>query len=114
MEARMGDIFELIENHLKKIKRNELLPAGIVFVGGGANIVGLEESSKSFLKLPSRIGTTEMFGTTKTKLRNPAWFTALGLLTFSKESEGYVEGSFSNAWKDAKNAVKSWAKQLMP
>src|SRR3989344_8073494 len=32
IEARLSDIFELIENHLKKIKRSELLPAGIVFV----------------------------------------------------------------------------------
>ncbi|HEV7423560.1 MAG TPA: cell division protein FtsA, partial [Candidatus Paceibacterota bacterium] len=33
IEARLSDIFELIENHLKKIKRSELLPAGIIFVG---------------------------------------------------------------------------------
>ncbi|KKP98059.1 MAG: cell division protein FtsA, nonfunctional, partial [Candidatus Nomurabacteria bacterium GW2011_GWA1_36_15] len=36
VEARLFDIFELIENHLKKIKRNELLPAGVVFIGGSA------------------------------------------------------------------------------
>jgi cell division protein FtsA len=29
IEARLSDIFELIERYLKKIKRNELLPAGI-------------------------------------------------------------------------------------
>ncbi|OGI86256.1 hypothetical protein A3A01_02025, partial [Candidatus Nomurabacteria bacterium RIFCSPLOWO2_01_FULL_39_17] len=77
IEARLSDIFELIENHLKKIKRAELLPAGIAFIGGGANIKGLEEFSKSALKLPSRIGTCEIFGNTKTKLRDPAWFVAL-------------------------------------
>jgi len=114
MEARMGDMFELIENHLKKIKRSELLPAGVVWIGGGAGIANLEESSRVALNLPSRIGTTEMFGANKTKLRDPSWFIALGLLVFSKENEGYVEGSLSNAWKDAKNTIKSWTKQLMP
>ncbi|OGJ11909.1 hypothetical protein A2467_00675, partial [Candidatus Nomurabacteria bacterium RIFOXYC2_FULL_36_8] len=39
IEARLGDIFELVENHLKRIKRSELLPAGVVITGGGANIV---------------------------------------------------------------------------
>lgn len=114
IEARLTDIFEGAENYLKKIKRNELLPAGVVFVGGGANTHDIEELSKSILKLPSKVGTTEMFGAAKTKLRDPAWFTALGLVTGSRDSEGYVEGSFSNLVKDAKNSLKSMVKQLMP
>ncbi|MBY0376757.1 hypothetical protein K2P96_02170, partial [Patescibacteria group bacterium] len=62
IEARLSDIFELIENHLKKIKRSGLLPAGAVFVGGGANTPLLLEFSKTALNLPSAIGSTEMFG----------------------------------------------------
>jgi len=114
IDARLIDIFELVENHLKKIKRNELLPAGIVFVGGGANIRGIEELSKNFLKLPSKVGTTEMFGTMKTKLKDPSWFTVLGLLIASKNKEIYKEGSFSNLVSDLKQALKSSLKQLMP
>ena len=114
IEARLSDIFETIENHLKKIKRSELLPAGIVFVGGGANIGGLEELSKKELNLPSKIGTTEIFGNVKTKLRDPSWFVALGLLIHSKTGEGYIEGSFANMLKDVKNTLKSSLKQLMP
>lgn len=112
--ARLSDIFELIGNHLKKIKRNELLPAGIVFVGGGAKTFGLEELSKMELKLPSKIGTTEIFGTAKTKLRDPSWFVALGLLVSSKNNEGYVEDTFSHFIKDFKNRLKVGLKQLMP
>ncbi len=114
IEARLTDIFELVENHLKKIKRNELLPAGIVFVGGGANTRGIEELSKNYLKLPSKVGNTEMFGTMKTKLKDPAWFTVLGLLLNSRNKEAYKEGSFSNFMKDIKSALKSSLKQLMP
>ncbi len=114
IEARLGDIFELIENHLKKIKRAELLPAGIVFVGGGANITGLAEFSKDTLHLPSAIGSSELFGNTKTKLRDPSWFTAIGLLLSGKETSGYSEGSFLNVFRDIKNSVKSSLKQLMP
>lgn len=114
IEARLSDMFELIENHLKKIKRNELLPAGIVFIGGGANTPRLEELSKSILKLPSKIGTTEMFGNLKTKLRDSSWFVALGLILHNKNGESYVQGSFLNMLKDAKNSLKSSLKQLMP
>ncbi len=114
IEARLGDIFELIENHLKKIKRNELLPAGVVFIGGGANVTGLEEFSKSALKLPSRIGSTDMFGGIKTKLRDPSYFVALGLIISQEDNSGYNEGSFSNLFKDLKHSIKSSLKQLMP
>lgn len=114
IEARFGDIFELIENHLRKIKRSELLPAGVIFIGGGANTLRIEEMSKSFLKLPSKVGTTDIFGNIKTKLRDPSWFTVLGLLYHNKESEIYSDSSFSNVFKDIKNAIKQGIKQLKP
>ncbi len=114
IDARLSDIFELIENHLKKIKRNELLPAGVVFTGGGASTSGLSELSKSVLKLPASIGTTEIFGTIKTKLRDSSWFTALGLVISGRDNGGYLEGSFKNLFKDLKNTIKSSVKQLMP
>ena len=114
IEARLSDIFELIENYLKKIKRNQLLPAGIIFIGGGANILELERLSKSFLKLPSKIGATEFFGNIKTKLRDPSYFVVLGLVLSSQDENKYSEGSFSNLFNDLKSSVKSIIKQLMP
>lgn len=114
IDARLSDIFELIENHLKKIKRNGLLPAGIVFVGGGANIKGLEELSRSVLKLPSSLGTTEIFNNSKTKLRDSSWFTALGLITSGRDNNSHTEGSLANLLKDLKSTIKSSIKQLMP
>lgn len=114
IEARLTDIFELIEEHLKKIKRNGLLPAGIVFVGGGANIRGLEECAKEVLRLPASLGTTEMFSNSKTKLRDSAWFTALGLIMSEEGNENYGEGSLPGLFKDLKNVLSSSIKQLMP
>ena len=114
IDARLSDIFELIEKHLKKIKRDGLLPAGIIFIGGGANIPKLEELSKSILRLPSTVGTTDIFGSAKTKLRDTSWFTAIGLLSYKKTNIGYTEGTFPNLFKDLKHSIKSFVKQLMP
>ncbi len=114
IEARLCDIFESIENHLKKIKRAELLPAGVVFAGGGSNISKLVEMSKSTLKLPTSLGTTDIFGNAKTKLRDPAWFTAISLLIAGKDSDGYSENSIGGLFKNIKSIVKSTIKQLMP
>ena len=115
IEARLTDIFELIDNHLKKIRRSGLLPAGVVFVGGGAGIVGLPEFSKSILKLHASQGSTEIFGVSKTKLRDSSWFTVLGAVFYGRDNNnGTAEGSFKNLFRDLKNTIKSSIKQLMP
>ena len=110
IEARLSDIFELIENHLKKIKRNELLPAGIVLVGGGAGARGIEEKARATLKLPVSLGSAEFLGNAKTKLRDSSWFTTLGLLGVDNSSLGSLKSLF----KDFKTAIKSSIKQLLP
>jgi len=85
-----------------------------VFVGGGANTPLLAELSKSILKLPSNVGAIEIFGNTKTKLRDPSYFTAIGLLYSGKNNDNYSNSSLGNLFKDLKNTIKSSLKQLMP
>lgn len=115
VEARLSDIFELIDNHFKKIKRSELLPAGVVFIGGGSNIPNLVEYAKTALNLPAEIGSTEIFGNAKTKLRDTSWFTALGLLQSDSGDMSYgPEKSFRGSWKSLKNSLKSTLRQLLP
>lgn len=113
INARLEDIFELIENHLKKIKRNELLPGGIIFSGGGSSTINLLELSKNILKLPSTLAKTEMFGNAKTKLKDNNYFGALGLL-FKGQEKVYEEGSFASFFNDLKNTIKSNIKQFLP
>ncbi|MES2416204.1 MAG: cell division protein FtsA [Patescibacteria group bacterium] len=115
IEARLTDIFELIENHLKRIKRNGLLPAGIIFTGGGSAIPMLENLSKETLNLPSKVGNSEIFGATKTKVRDSSWFVAFGLCMSSKNPLMYGKSDNIPAFmKDIKNGVRSMFKQLLP
>ncbi|MCX6758066.1 MAG: cell division protein FtsA [Candidatus Nomurabacteria bacterium] len=117
IEARLSDIFELIENHLKKIKRNGLLPAGIIFTGGGSasSAPMLEKLSKGVLGLPSRVGGSEIFANTKTKVRDSAWFVALGLcMSGQNSSNNEPHSSLQGFVKDIKGNIKSMFKQLLP
>ena len=69
ISARLSDIFELIDLHLKKINRNGLLPAGIVITGGGSNVDSITEQAKNLLKLPSRIAELSVESLAKTQIK---------------------------------------------
>src|SRR3989339_1392109 len=42
-EARVSEIFELVDRELQKIDRSGMLPAGVVLTGGGAKLAGILE-----------------------------------------------------------------------
>lgn len=60
IEARLSDIFELIDKYFKKIGRSGLLPAGAILIGGGAYSPQIEAVAKTMLKIPVRLGTIDM------------------------------------------------------
>lgn len=109
INARLDDIYDLIDRYLKKMKRSELLPAGIILVGGGAMQSGIEERTKDALRLPARIGFTEFFIQSKNKWRDASWASAYGLILYSFNRTDDTE---------KKSTLKEWwtrlFKQLMP
>lgn len=112
IHARLSDMFELIENHLKKIGRNGLLPAGIFITGGGGSISSIEEIAKTSLRLPSRIASLSL--AEKGKVKDSTWAVAYGLcmLGFSKE-EKQVFG-VKNTMSQGVEKVLSWIKKFLP
>ncbi len=116
IEARLSDIFELVNNHLKRIRRSELLPAGVIITGGGSHINHIEEIGKSQLKLPCRVGPVDTTFSTKFKVRDSSWYTALGLALSSgeKSSNTDIENSIGDNIKQVKGFFKSLLSQLLP
>ncbi|MCD5397225.1 MAG: cell division protein FtsA [Candidatus Pacebacteria bacterium] len=56
IEARVSEIFDVINKELKKISKAKILPAGIVLTGGGSKIPQIVGLAKKELKLPVKIG----------------------------------------------------------
>lgn len=115
ISARLSDIFELIEAHLKKIGRNELLPAGIIITGGGSGLTNIEELAKISLKLPSRIGIVHLGLQEKQSYRDSTWAVAYGLCilgTHANEDTPLDQGP--KVIRDLFKATKTWLKQFLP
>ncbi len=87
IRARLSDIFELIDRHLKEIKRSTLLPAGIVITGGGSSLDSLHDFAKSYLKLPIRTAPALPQSTSKKKNQDSSWYVAYGLCFLPGDSE---------------------------
>lgn len=112
--ARLSDIFELIETHLKKIGRSGLLPAGIVLTGGGSGIETIEGLAKNFLKLPSKVASVNYKHDGKIeKIKDSTWSVAYGLCVWGLISYDETPFSFKIS-KTAKNKIFGWIKKFLP
>jgi len=79
---RVADIFDLIQREIKRSGYDGLLPAGLVFCGGTANLPGLREAAYEAFGLPVRIAPphTERLSGLVDMLGSPAYATSVGLL----------------------------------
>lgn len=80
VEARLSEIFSLIEKQLRKIDRVQKLPGGIVMTGGGAKLIGLVDYAKHALGLPARIAKPSGFTGIVDTIDGPQFATAVGLM----------------------------------
>ncbi len=111
IEARLCDIFELIEAHLKKIGRNGLLPAGIVFTGGGAGIATINDLAKAVLKLPSSATCPVISNSGKHTIKDSSWLVAYGLALYALQKPAdSTNTNFGDVW----STTKSWFKPFLP
>jgi cell division protein FtsA len=112
--ARLSDIFELIEAHLKKIGRNGLLPAGIVITGGGSGLTSIDAMAKVALKLPSRIGSIGI-PDGKSTFKDASWAVAYGLCIWGIHADEGPEIDTSAVFvKKTWKAASRWLKQFLP
>ena len=114
VSARLSDIFELIDAHLKKIGRNGLLPAGIVITGGGSGLNSIDSIAKANLRLPARVGTLGMIDG-KSSFKDASWAVSYGLCIWGTHAEEGPEIDTSIVFlKKLWKSIGGWFKQFLP
>ena len=107
---RLENIFGLIDAHLKKIKRDGLLPAGVILTGGGASLSQTVDTAKSTLDLPARTATLEI--NKNSKLRDVSWAVAYGLCMWGASDN--EETSVIGIAKNTRHNILTWLSQFLP
>jgi cell division protein FtsA len=106
--ARLSDIFDLIEAHLKKIGRSGLLPAGVILTGGSSGIETIEDIARATLKLPSKIASLSLSSNIKnSELKDSTWAVAYGLSIW-----GLNSGDDMSGIKVPSKGVWDWFKKM--
>lgn len=92
--SRLREIFGSVDNHLKNIGRNALLPSGIIIAGGSASLTGIKATAESSLKLPSQLAEVYFGDASEGRIKNRTWATACGLALFGlsvEDSAGSID-----------------------
>lgn len=100
IESRLAEIFEFVNNELKRFGKNIQFPSGIVLVGGGAKLPSIADLARQELKLPSQLGVPDLSslavinGELGLQVEDPEFATAAGLLIWG--SEKFVQPPSTN------------------
>jgi cell division protein FtsA len=87
VEARLTELLMMIRDELRTVGRDGMLPAGIVFTGGGSKQTGLVELAKHILRLPAQTGTlTHDISGMVDNISDPLYASSVGLMLWGLEA----------------------------
>jgi cell division protein FtsA len=111
IEMRLAEIFELVNNELRLLKKVGQLAGGVVLVGGGAKLPGATELATQTLKLTSQIGFSgneewsDEIAVFSETFEDPEFVNALGLALWGADKENWRAKSGSSMLQ-IKNLIK--------
>jgi len=117
IEARVEEIFEAVDDELRKIDRSGMLPVGLVLTGGAVKLNGVLDVAKRILRLPAIIGAPSEMSSIVDEIDDPAYSTAVGLAMwgFSQSSNKGSKFQFSMGnIVNVSDHMKKFIKKLIP
>lgn len=122
IEARVEEIFQKVEEELKSIGRDGMLPAGIVCIGGGSKIHGLLDVAKRTLRLPASLGYPMNITSVTDSVNDVGFSNVIGLVKWGYDIVGaqVLQPKWSkmvnkiSEGAGSLDTVKKWIKSLLP
>lgn len=115
IHARVMEIFSMIRDELRKVGKDGMLPAGIVFTGGGSNLEDLVTLAKEELRLPAQIGLPlfEMSGMVD-KIDPSIYSTSTGLILYGLENQSTTTNTNRIDASNLIDKAKGFFTQFLP
>lgn len=87
VKPRLHEIFSLIKDDLEKQGLLNKIPSGAIITGGGAQTIGVIETGKRILSLPTRVASPGGVTGLTDEILNPEFSAAVGLLIYASQQE---------------------------
>jgi cell division protein FtsA len=120
IEARVDEIFSLLQQEIRRSGYDGMLPAGMVLTGGTSLLPGIRPLASRILKMPVRVAKPENLVGLVDQLQSPAFATSVGLLKWAELMNETMDSSTRphskgrsipvTNWED----IKGWLKRLLP
>ncbi len=119
IEARIEEIFSLVQQEIKRSGYDGLLPAGIVLTGGGSLLPGTRQTAARVTGLPVRIAKPEKIVGLTDQIMSPAFTTSVGLLQWAVLMSETNQVNSENRRPSKTNSlnlekIKAWLGKLLP
>ncbi|MYE38380.1 MAG: cell division protein FtsA [Candidatus Spechtbacteria bacterium SB0662_bin_43] len=121
INARLGEIMDLVNKDLRSVGKEALLPGGAVLVGGTAKIPLLKDLCKEELRLPAHIGVPKETQSNAGALTDPSYAAALGLVFWGAEQQGKHDFGIPTlpqlsfgAMPTSVGKVRNWLRVFLP
>lgn len=104
VKARLEEIFDKVRKELKKAGFDRRLPEGIVLIGGGARMRGIEVFAKQAFEASVKIGIPEGLSGVADSIKKPEYAVAIGLMMFDSMRDGENISKGKNKIKKEKSS----------
>jgi cell division protein FtsA len=120
IEARVDEIFSLLQQEIRRSGYDGMLPAGMVLTGGTSLLPGIRPLASRILSMPVRVARPENLIGLVDQIQSPAFATSVGLLKWA-EFMNETMGTSARPPKKGRSIpvtnwedIKGWLKRLLP
>lgn len=115
IHARLDEMITLVAKEIINTDHHKQLSSGVILTGGGAKMPEIADFVKSYVKLPTSLGTSHKYTGVSEKITDPGYSTAIGLMLEDMDTpRGHRKPRFEGVVGKVGGKVKSIFKSLMP
>ena len=108
IEPRVEEIFNLVDQEIRKAATGEGLSGGVILTGGGSMLQGADVLAEQIMGMPVKLGLPDRLIGPKEVTRDPRFATAVGLLKYGLEGRYLFEMPGSGIWDKLTEDVRGW------
>ncbi|MGP0566621.1 cell division protein FtsA [Nitrospina sp. 32_T5] len=115
IEARVREMFEMLNHEIQTSGFEEHISSGIVITGGSASMPGMAELAEEVFQAPVRIGTPMGLGGLIDVVNNPVYATCTGLIIYGDrcyKAGKYTELQGRNLFDKIFSRMKGWMEEF--